>query len=105
MVILLIISVPSLRDACYFLLTMQGQCKPNAKSSLYAEVQPVLAFHNAKVRHLGKCWICSVRILKEIRLFFDVNQIKTVSLHHKSRNCVKLLSTGNVQNIYVYEYK
>ena len=23
---------------------MQGQCKPNAESSLYAEVQPVLAF-------------------------------------------------------------
>jgi hypothetical protein len=23
---------------------MQGQCKPNAESSLYAEVQPVLAY-------------------------------------------------------------
>jgi len=27
---------------------VQGQCKPNAESSLYAEVQPVLAFSNAK---------------------------------------------------------
>ena len=26
------------------LFLMQGQCKPNAESSLYAEVQPVLAF-------------------------------------------------------------
>ena len=26
-----------------FLLTLQGQCKPNAESSLYAEVKPVLA--------------------------------------------------------------
>ena len=26
-----------------FLLTLQEQCKPNAESSLYAEVQPVLA--------------------------------------------------------------
>ena len=29
-------------DFC-FLFTMQGQCKPNAESLLYAEVQPVLA--------------------------------------------------------------
>lgn len=26
---------------------MQGQCKPNAESLLYAEVQPVLAVHFA----------------------------------------------------------
>jgi hypothetical protein len=32
------------------LLTMQGQCKPNAESSLYAEVQPVLAISIAKLR-------------------------------------------------------
>ena len=34
---------------CFF-LTMQGQCKPNAESSLYAEVQPVLAISIAKLR-------------------------------------------------------
>ena len=33
-----------------FLLTLQGQCKPNAESSLYAEVQLVLAISTAKVR-------------------------------------------------------
>ena len=27
----------------YVLFTLQGQCKPNAESLLYAEVQPVLA--------------------------------------------------------------
>ena len=27
----------------YVLFTVQGQCKPNAESLLYAEVQPVLA--------------------------------------------------------------
>ena len=32
----------SLTNLCMNL--MQGQCKPNAESSLYAEVQPVLAF-------------------------------------------------------------
>ena len=32
-----------------YLSTMQGQCKPNAESSLYAEVQPVLAFSGAKL--------------------------------------------------------
>ena len=31
----------SLRNSLFL---MQGQCKPNAESSLYAEVQPVLAF-------------------------------------------------------------
>ena len=31
----------SLRESLFL---MQGQCKPNAESSLYAEVQPVLAF-------------------------------------------------------------
>jgi hypothetical protein len=34
----------------YVLFTVQGQCKPNAESLLYAEVQPVLAFFNAKLR-------------------------------------------------------
>ena len=29
---------------------MQGQCKPNAESLLYAEVQPVLAISIAKLR-------------------------------------------------------
>jgi hypothetical protein len=29
--------------------TRQGQCKPNAESSLYAEVQPVLAISIAKL--------------------------------------------------------
>jgi hypothetical protein len=33
-----------------FLLTLQGQCKPNAESSLYAEVQPVLAISTAKLQ-------------------------------------------------------
>jgi len=33
-----------------FLLTLQGQCKPNAESSLYAEVQPVLAIFTAKLQ-------------------------------------------------------
>ena len=28
---------------------MQGQCKPNAESSLYVEVQPVLAISTAKL--------------------------------------------------------
>ena len=36
-------------EGCFF-LTMQGQCKPNAESSLYAEVQPVLAISIAKLR-------------------------------------------------------
>ena len=31
------------------LSTLQGQCKPNAESSLFAEVRPVLAFSNAKI--------------------------------------------------------
>lgn len=31
------------------LFTMQGQCKPNAESLLYAEVQPVLAIAVAKL--------------------------------------------------------
>ena len=29
----------------------QGRCKPNAESSLYAEVQPVLAIQVTKVTH------------------------------------------------------
>ena len=33
---------------------MQGQCKPNAESSLYAEAQPVLAFSNAKLIYLER---------------------------------------------------
>jgi hypothetical protein len=36
--------------AVLFFLTSQGQCKPNAESSLYAEVQPVLAISIAKLR-------------------------------------------------------
>jgi len=31
------------------LFNRQGQCKPNAESSLYAEVQPVLAISIAKL--------------------------------------------------------
>ena len=30
-------------------IRVQGQCKPNAESSLYAEVQPVLANSFAKI--------------------------------------------------------
>jgi hypothetical protein len=33
----------------YPVFRLQGQCKPNAESSLYAEAQPVLAFSNAKL--------------------------------------------------------
>ncbi len=35
------------RDS-YVLFKLQGQCKPNAESLLYAEVQPVLAFFKCK---------------------------------------------------------
>jgi hypothetical protein len=38
-----------LQEACSFLLTLQGQCKPNAESLLFAEVQPVLAMSSAKL--------------------------------------------------------
>ena len=43
----------SLTNLCMNLV--QGQCKPNAESSLYAEVQPVLAFRRqsyAIFRHI-----------------------------------------------------
>jgi hypothetical protein len=35
--------------------TLQGQCKPNAESSLYAEVQPVLADFIGKI--IKKKWL------------------------------------------------
>ena len=35
--------------AVLFFCLVQGQCKPNAESSLYAEVQPVFAIFYCKV--------------------------------------------------------
>jgi hypothetical protein len=37
------------------LFNRQGQCKPNAESSLYAEVQPVLAISIAKLGIKKEC--------------------------------------------------
>ena len=65
-------------ELCFFLSTVQGQRKPNAESSLFAEVQPVLAFHVAKLKpffgaynscyaHSEQVRKCGMSIRKELR--------------------------------------
>ena len=54
---------------------MQGQCKPNAESSLFAEVQPVLAFSNAKLRRFQAVYNNSAvfrsKSMRQTPLFYD----------------------------------
>jgi hypothetical protein len=40
---------------------MQGQCKPNAESLLYAEVQPVLAL-DFKGKDRSNIWVMKMKI-------------------------------------------
>ena len=69
-----------------FPLTMQGQCEPNAESSLYAEVQPVLAISIAKLRQESliskKSYEIFTKLLRQ-RLCF------TTKAFHSSISCRK----------------
>ena len=57
---------------------MQGQCKPNAiELARIAEVQPVLAFHDAKVLCFSTRNKYKSELFAQTVLFFDVCQWRT----------------------------
>jgi hypothetical protein len=59
---------------------LQGQCKPNAESSLFAEVQPVLAFVKAKIARFS--------LACKLMVHFFIHLLRHVTLH-----ATKLLQT------------
>ena len=83
---------------CRFrLLTLQGQCKPNAESLLYAEVQPVLAFLSAKLR----------TIHYSLFTFHSFREISMRHIHKKAAEMANLataVAKGGVDMFIEYRY-